>query len=63
LRYVPVKPVVRSKAAVTGLRDVSDVLGSRAVAFGRTGDPAPGDFSDAKVIRKFGDMPDDLSAL
>jgi hypothetical protein len=22
-----------------------------------------GDFSDAKVIRKFGDVPDDLSAL
>jgi hypothetical protein len=29
----------------------------------RTGDPAVGDFSDAKVIRKFGDVPDDLSAL
>jgi hypothetical protein len=26
-----------------------------AVAFSRTGDPATGDFSDAKVIRKFGD--------
>ena len=34
-----------------------------AVAFGRTGDPATGDFSDAKVIRKFGDVPEDLSAL
>jgi hypothetical protein len=33
-----------------------------AVAFSRTGDPATGDFSDA-VIRKFGDVPDDLSAL
>jgi hypothetical protein len=32
-----------------------------AVAFSRTGDPATGDFSDAKVIRKFGDVPDDLS--
>jgi hypothetical protein len=28
----------------------------------RTGDLAAGDFSDAKVIRKFGDVPDDLSA-
>jgi hypothetical protein len=27
-----------------------------AVAFSRTGDPATGDFSDAKVIRKFGDV-------
>jgi hypothetical protein len=34
-----------------------------AVAFSRTGDPATGDFSDAQVIRKFGDVPDDLSTL
>jgi hypothetical protein len=34
-----------------------------AVAFSRIGDPATGDFSDVKVIRKFGDVPDDLSAL
>jgi hypothetical protein len=27
-----------------------------AVAFSRTGDPATGDFSDAKVIRKFGEV-------
>ncbi len=25
--------------------------------------PAAGDFGDAKLIRKFGDVPDDLSAL
>jgi len=30
-----------------------------AVAFSRTGDPA----TDVKVIRKFGDVPNDLSAL
>jgi hypothetical protein len=29
-----------------------------AVAFSCTGDPATGDFSDAKVIKKFGDVPD-----
>ena len=34
-----------------------------AVAFSRSGDPATGDFSDAKVIRKFGEVPDDLGAL
>jgi hypothetical protein len=34
-----------------------------AVAFSRTGDPATGDFGDAKLIQKFGDVPDDLSAL
>jgi uncharacterized membrane protein len=32
-----------------------------AVAF--AGDPATGDFSDAKVMKKFGDVLDDLSAL
>ena len=34
-----------------------------AVAFSRSGDPATGDFGDATVIRKCGDVPDDLSAL
>ena len=34
-----------------------------AVAFSRIGDPATGDFSDAKVLKKFGDVPDDLSRL
>ena len=34
-----------------------------AVAFSRTGDPAIGDFSDAKILKKFGDVPDDLSGL
>jgi hypothetical protein len=34
-----------------------------AVAFSRTGDPATGEFSDALVIRKFGDVPEDLSTL
>jgi hypothetical protein len=34
-----------------------------AVAFSRTGDPATGDFSDAKVIRKFGDVPPTEHAL
>ena len=34
-----------------------------AIAFSRTGDPSSGDFSDARLIRKFGDVPDDLSTL
>ncbi|UPK38167.1 hypothetical protein IVB18_13385 [Bradyrhizobium sp. 186] len=34
-----------------------------AVAFSRSGDPATGDFGDVQVIRKFGNVPDDLSAL
>ena len=34
-----------------------------ALAFSRSGDPATGDFGDAELIRKFGDVPDDLSTL
>jgi hypothetical protein len=34
-----------------------------ALALSRTGDPSSGEFGDAKVIRKFGEVPDDLSAL
>lgn len=34
-----------------------------AGAFSRTGDPSSGDFGDAKLIRKFGEAPDDLSTL
>jgi hypothetical protein len=34
-----------------------------AVAFSRTGDPATGNFGDAKVIKKFGNVPSDLSGL
>ncbi|MFK4384624.1 hypothetical protein ABIA40_004032 [Bradyrhizobium sp. USDA 223] len=34
-----------------------------AIAFSWTGDPSSGDFCHAKLIRKFGDIPDDLSAL
>jgi hypothetical protein len=33
------------------------------IAFSRTGDPATGDFGDAKVLKKFVDVPDDLSML
>ncbi|MBR0864552.1 hypothetical protein ACVIWV_008874 [Bradyrhizobium diazoefficiens] len=34
-----------------------------ALALSRTGDPSSGDFGDAKGIGKFGEVPDDLSAL
>ena len=34
-----------------------------AVAFSRSGDPMAGEFSDAKLLRKFGDLPDDLGEL
>jgi hypothetical protein len=34
-----------------------------AVAFSRKGDPATAEFGDAEVIRKYGDVPEDLIAL
>jgi hypothetical protein len=51
-------------AAIGRAEAMCKILGhTGAIAFSRTGDPASGDFSDAKVIRKFGHVPDDLSAL
>jgi hypothetical protein len=34
-----------------------------AVAFSRTGDPLAGEFSDAQLLKKFGEVPDDLSGM
>jgi hypothetical protein len=34
-----------------------------AVAFSRSGDPMIGEFGDAKLLRAFGNVPDDLSSL
>ena len=34
-----------------------------AIAFSRTGDPMIGEFGDAQLLRKFGNVPDDLSGL
>ena len=34
-----------------------------AVAFSRSGDPMAGEFSDAKLLKAFGHVPEDLSEL
>jgi hypothetical protein len=34
-----------------------------AVAFSRTGDPMIGEFRDAKLLKTYGNVPDDLSGL
>jgi hypothetical protein len=53
-----------ANAAVTRAEALSRKPGcAGAIAFSRTGDPATGDLGDAKVIRRFGDVPEDLSAL
>jgi hypothetical protein len=40
-----------------------DPANAGAVAFKRAGDPNVGEFSDAVILKKFGDVPDDLSEL
>ncbi len=55
--FNPVAVVIRAEA----LSRKEGYVG--AIAFSRTGDPATGDFSDAKVLKKLGDVPDDLSTL
>jgi hypothetical protein len=34
-----------------------------AVAFCRSGDPMVGEFDEARVLKKFGQVPDDLAGL
>ena len=48
-------------ATIERAKGLWKVLGhAGVVAFGRTGNPATGDFSDATVLRKFGDLPERL---
>lgn len=51
-------------AALRRAEMMSRIPGSiGAVAFSRTGDPMAGEFGDAHLLRKFGNVPDDLSGL
>ena len=53
-----------SSAALRRAEVLSRAPGSiGAIAFSRSGDPMMGEFSDAKLLRKFGNVPDDLSGL
>ena len=55
------------QSASTALRRaemMSRIPGSiGAIAFSRTGDPLIGEFGDARLLKKFGNVPDDLSGL
>ena len=49
-------------AAMRRAETMSRMAGSiGAVAFSRSGDPMIGEFGDAQLLRKFGNVPDDLS--
>jgi hypothetical protein len=53
-----------ASAAIRKAEQLSRAAGNvGAVAFSRTGDPAVGEFSDAVVLKAFGEVPDDLSEL
>ena len=50
-----------SSAALKRAEAMSHAPGSiGAVAFSRSGDPMIGEFGEARVLRKFGQVPDDL---
>ena len=54
----------QSSSALRRAEAMSRAIGSiGAVAFCRSGDPMVGEFGDARVLRKFGQVPDDLSGL
>jgi hypothetical protein len=50
-------------AAIRRAEGMSRDPANAGVAFKRAGDPNVGEFSDAVVLKKFGDVPEDLSAL
>ena len=53
-----------SSGALRRAEALSRTAGSiGAIAFSRTGDPMSGEFGDAHVLRKFGQVPDDLCGL
>jgi hypothetical protein len=53
-----------SSAALRRAEAMSHATGSiGAVAFSRSGDPMAGEFDEARVLRKFGQVPDDLTGL
>ncbi len=62
----PGEPVecTSASAAITRAEALSRKEGHvGAVAFSRTGDPMAGEFKDAVLLRAFGEVPSDLSAL
>ena len=51
-------------AAIERALGLWKVLGhTGAVAFSRSGDPMTGEFGDATLLRKFGNVPEDLATL
>jgi hypothetical protein len=63
---VPGEPVecLSARAAILRAEYLSRRKGTvGAIAFSRSGDLSSGTFEDAQLLKKFGEAPDDLSAL
>jgi hypothetical protein len=53
-----------ARAAILRAEILSRIQGNvGAIAFSRTGDPDVGKFEDAVVLKKFGEVPSDLTML
>lgn len=76
--YFVVLPIIRNEegdlvaedgqeapSAFAAQRRAQALIGKKAgaIAFSRTGDPAIGEFDDAVVLSRFGEVPDDLTFL
>ena len=60
----PAEECQSSSSALRRAELLSRAAGSiGAIAFSRTGDPMSGEFAEAKLLEKFGNVPDDLSGL
>ena len=56
---------VEAPSASSAQRRAQAMLGKKAgaIAFSRTGDPAIGEFADAIILGRYGDVPGDLAVL
>ena len=64
----PVAGAAEECQSSSGARRRAEILSRSAgsigaVAFSRTGDPMMGEFGDAQLLKKFGNVPDDLGGL
>ena len=61
---VPMEPI-EAQSAGSAMRRAADIAASKggAIAFSRTGKPATGDFGDAVILGRYGEVPTDLAGI
>jgi hypothetical protein len=61
---VPLEPI-EAQSAGSAMRKAAEVATGKggAIAFSRTGDPATGNFGDAVVLGRYGEVPVDLAGI